>query len=73
MERDRLIAEMEKLTRSQRKALRRYLIGLAAGRDVLEVRAFEDVVTVFARKGQTKFWARMTPRGRIIEQKAWAA
>ena len=73
MDRDRILAELEKLTVSQRKALRRALGGVAPGRDVVEVQVFATAVTVFVRRERTKFWARLTPRGRVIEQKVWAA
>jgi hypothetical protein len=71
MGREAILAEIEKLTVSQRKAMRR-LIKAARPSDRFDVRVYETATTVFVERDERRLFVRLTPRGRAIEAKTWS-
>ena len=74
MGRDAIVSEISKLTASQRKVCRAR-VGVLTAQDKIQVRVFERAVTVYIYRPNPgdKIFIRMTPRGRILETKVWAA
>jgi hypothetical protein len=73
MDKDHLVAEMEKLTLSQKATLRKLVGSVRPQKDVLRVTRFDAASTVFVRRDGQKMSLRLTPRGRVLESNQWSA